>query len=150
MLKQTDAVLLAWLSKAIAATGPYDPASTFLGVGTAVEDHGVNTVLADITEGAGALATRVAMTAWGAPYKLADGRWAVDGPPAHFRPADVTEQQTVAVMFYASAAVAGTLKAFNDVVPSVSLLDENYAVTIYPRLTIDPAGNFSAEVVIDG
>lgn len=149
-MKQTDAVLQAWLDRATAVGGPYDPAALFLGVATAVNDMGASTVQADVTEGGGALATRVAVTPWSAAYKMADGRWVKDGPPCSFTPASAAEAATITHWFLNSAAAAGTLKAFGQIGEGVNLPDENHTWTIVPRLTIDPNGRFSAEVTWNG
>lgn len=149
-IKQTDAVLKAWLERAIATGGPYDPAALFMGVFTAIDDHGVNTVIGDLTEGTGDLATRVAVTPWGASHKLSDGRWAADGPPCSFTPADDTESQLVTGWFLASASTAGTLKAWATIAEGVSLANEFRTLTVIPRICVDPSGRWSAEVVYDG
>lgn len=149
-MTQTDAILAAWLAAAVGEGGPYDPASLFLGVGTAVTDNGASTVLADITQATGDMATRQAVDAWSDPYKMADGRWVVDGPLLAFAPGDETEGQNLAVWFLASAAENGTLKAFGKISPAVPLPDENRHWSIVPRITIDPEGRFSAEVTFNG
>lgn len=147
MIKQTDAVLQAWLARAIALGGPYDPAALFLGVATAAVDNGAATVQADITEATGAMATRIAVTPWGAPYKLADGRWVADGPVCNFSPLNETEAQVLNWWFLNGAAAAGVLKAFAAISPGKSMNDENSNLAVIPRLTIDPEGRFSAEVI---
>lgn len=147
-MKQAAATLKAWLEKAIAATGPFDPAALFIGVYTAITDNGQDTVQADVTEGTGALATRVAVTPWSAVYKLADGRWCADGPLCTFSPASAAEAQTVAGWFLNSAAAAGTLKAFEPLPSARPLPDENADLKIIPRLTIDPDGRFSVTAVL--
>ena len=148
-LKQADATLRAWLERAVAVGGPYDPAALFIGVYTAVVDAGAATTLADVTEGTGAIATRQAITAWSAPYKLLDGRWCCDAAGKTFKVASAAEAQIVTGYFLASAAVAGTLKGFDSIAPA-NLSDENRAVTIATRLTIDPLGRFSVSQVWNG
>lgn len=143
MLKQTDATLKAWLQRAVAAGGPYDPASLFLGVYTAIVDNGAATDLADVTEGTGDLATRQAISAWGTPYKMVDGRWVVDAAAKTFRVADETEAQIVTGYFLASLVTAGVLKAWDNLATPANLEDEDRAVTIAVRLSIDPLGRFS-------
>ncbi len=149
-MKQVDSVLEAWLTQAIAAGKNYDPAAVFVGVASAITDNGAATVLADVTECTGALATRVGVVAWSAPYKLADGRWAVDGPICEFSPASSAEAQSVNGYFLASLAVAGTLKAFTVFGQAYYLPDETRVLHIVPRLTIDPLGRFGAEIVWNG
>lgn len=149
-MQQTDLILKAWLQRAIAAGGPYDPAALFLGVAVAVTDNGVNTVQADVTEATGDMATRQAIAAWGAPHKLNDGRWCVDAAPKTFLPADSTEAQILSHWFLNTAAAAGTLKAFKPFAPPVNLPDENYSVSITVRLTVDPDGRFDQSVITNG
>lgn len=149
-IKLTDAVLQAILNQVIAALGPFNPAALFLGVATAVNDQGSATTLADITEGAGDLATREAVTPWGTPYKMANGDWVVDGPLCTFKPADATEAATISHFFYASAAVAGTLKAWGALSTPVQLVDGNSQLTIIPRLVVDKTGVWSAEAHFNG
>lgn len=150
MLKQTDATLAAWLAKAIATGGPYDPAATFLGVATAIVDKGALTQQSDITEPTGAMATRLAVTSWGTPHKLNDGRWVVDAAPMTFQPADETEHAILVGFFLNSAATAGTLKCFNFFPSAIELIDHTRTLSIVMRLAIDPKGNYSAEVVYNG
>lgn len=147
---QTNATLLGWLDKAIALGGPYDPAALFIGVATAIEDLGPDTLMVNVTEATGAMATRQALTPWGTPYKLADGRWCVDSKLITFKPLDATENQTINWYFLASAAVAGNLKGFKRVFPGVTLLDQNGHLNFVIRLTIDPLGRFDQDVVFNG
>lgn len=149
-MKHTDAVLQAILARAIAAAGPFDPAALFLGVATAITDLGVNTTMAQVTEATGAMLTRVAITPWGTPYKLASGSWVVDGPIAIFAPASAAEAQVLSHWFLASAAVAGTLKSFEALTPARTMSDENSQLNIIPRLTVDPTGNVAVSIVFDG
>lgn len=149
-MKLTDATLKAYLTSVIATGKMFDPAATYVGVASALTDHQGATVQADVTEATGAMATRQAVTAWGTPYKLDDGRWVVDGPNCTFAPASSVQGQVLSHWFLNSAATAGTLKAFEAFASPVDLPDETKAVTICPRLTIDPAGNFSASIVFGG
>lgn len=150
VIKQTDAVLKSWLDQAIDTGGAYDPATLFMGVYTGLADHGAATVLADVTQATGQMATRKAVTPWGVPYKEADGRWVVDAPALFFTPADSTEAQTLAGFFIASLITAGVLKCWAPFGVAIPMADENAQVTIVFRLTIDPLGRFSAEVVWNG
>lgn len=150
MIKQTDLTLEAWLVRATAATGPYDPAALYLGVMGGVADKGGLTAMADIIPATGAMATRKAVTPWGTPYKMNDGRWVVDGPLLTFTPLDASEAQSVVGFYLASALTAGVLKAWALFPESISAGDETHRVSIIPRLTIDPLGRFSAEVVFNG
>lgn len=149
-MKQTDIVLQEWLTGAIAIGGPYDPAATWVGLASAIDDKGPATAMADVTEAPGGLATRVKVTAWSAPTKLPDGRWCVDGPLCKFTPASAADAGIPSHYFYASALVAGNLKAWHPILPGINLIDNTTALSMVPRLTIDPAGNFEASVVFAG
>lgn len=149
-MTQTDAILKAWLTQAIATGGPFDPAALFLGMATAVTDKGGATALGDVTEATGAMATRVAISAWGTPQKMLDGRWCVDAAAKVFKPASSGEAQTLTHAFLVSASTAGTLKAFKALTSPKELVDETRALTYVWRLTIDPNGNFDANVYWNG
>lgn len=150
MLKLTDDVLKNILAKAIAAAGPLDPTAVFVGLASAVTDKGQDTTLADVTEATGAVATRVEVTAWSAPYKMSDGRWVVDGPICTFSPLNSSESQGVSFFFFASLAAAGVLKGFGSLGGEIPLPDENKQVSIVPRITIAPDGRYGAEIVWNG
>lgn len=146
----TDAMLEAMLLHITDTGGPFDPAALFAGVFQSIDDQGVATVQGDVTEGAGDAATRVALTPWGAPHKMQDGRWGIDAPVAEFRVASAAEAQTLAGWFINTAGVAGTLKGFGYFPDPIPLVDENSYVAVVFRLTIDPEGRWSAEVVYNG
>jgi len=149
-MRLTDDQMEAMLANLIDAAAAFDPAATFLGVATALDDQGPITDLADVTQATGAMATRQALTTWGAPYKMADGRWVADSPLRIFSPASAAEAQIITHWFYASLAVAGVLMAWGELADPVSLPDENANLNIVPRITLDPDGRWSAEVVFNG
>lgn len=140
----------AILAKLIAATGPLDPAALFMGVFTAVVDHGLDTVIADLTVPTGAPGTRQAVTPWGAPYNLLTGAYVVDGPALVFRPASSAEACTVVGWYLSNAAVAGNLLRFGLLTEPVVLTDELDALTLIFRAIVDPAGQWDGLVEIDG
>lgn len=140
----------AILTNIIATGRAYDPADTFVGVFVQITDNGLDTVLADLTLGTGDLLTRTAVTAWGTPYDLTDGRRVVDGPAIEFRPADETEGTVVRGWYFANASSAGDVLAWGLFPAPVTLVDENSAVTVIPRLTVDPDGRWDAAVVFNG
>jgi hypothetical protein len=127
-----------------------DPAAVWIGVGSSVVQHGVDTTLADITAGTGALATRKPITAWGTSYVLNDGRAAVDGPLMTWRPASAAEAQSIGVWYMADALTAGNLLAYGLVNPAVQLADETDQWALIMRLTLDPAAKWSAEISFNG
>lgn len=149
-MKMTSAVLKAILDVIVAADGPFDPAAAYLGVFTAIDDKGQATALSDVTQATGDAATRVHVTPWSSSYKLSDGRWVADGPVCAFRIGDSTEHQVIIGWFLASAGTAGTLKAWGLLPQAVELVDEFTGLQVIPRVTVDPAGRWSAEVVYNG
>lgn len=149
-MKLTDATLLAMLEALIDTGAPLDPADTYLGVATALDDLDEATVQADVTYATGAMATRKLITAWGDPYKLADGRWAVDSGLLTFRPASSAEAQTLTHWTLSDAATAGVLKAFGQVSPNANLPDQFSEWGVVVRVTLDPDARWSAEVQFNG
>lgn len=127
-----------------------DPAAVFVGIFTAIDDNGVNTVLADLTEPAGDPGLRTAVTAWSAGYTMIDGRRAADGPLVQFRPADETEACVAIGWYLATAAAAGSLLQFGYFEAPVPLPDENAAVSVIPRITVDPDGRWDATISFNG
>lgn len=149
-MKQTAASMQAWLTTITDTGNLYDPADTYVGVATAVDDQGQATALADVTQATGASATRVLITAWSDPYPMEDGRWAVDGPIAQFQQGGGDDAQTITNWFLADAATLGVLKAWGTVDPPRTLLPDGAIFSIVVRLTIDPDGRFSQEVYWNG
>jgi hypothetical protein len=147
---ETQAVRKARLVEILATGGIYDPVTCFVGLYTAVTGHGENTVLADLTQATGAMATRQEVTTWTTPYLLADGSWVADSPTMEFRPADGTEAQTVQGLFIASLIAAGVLKAYWPFPAPVELLDHDHAVSVIIRVRVDPRGQSDANIVFGG
>lgn len=128
----------------------FDPVTCFVGVGTAIVNKGTATLLVDITQATGALATRQEVTDWSDLYVLTDGRAVVNGPLMTFAPASSAQGQTINCWFIASLATLGTLKAFGLIQPAVTLPDEFSSWSIVLRITVDPNGEWSAEVTFNG
>lgn len=134
----------------IEAGNIFDPAAVFIGVFTAINDQGINTAIADITRPEGTGFDLTAVTTWGAAHDKPDGRRMVDAPVKVFRPTDETEAATVIGWYAASAATAGNLLAFGYFDAPVALPDENFAVSVVYRLTVDPLGRWDATVEYNG
>jgi len=147
-VKLTTNQMDALLDAAVAALGPWDPAAVFLGMALAITDNGQATVLADVTPGTGALATRQAVTPWSATFGLPDGRRGKDGPLLTFSPASSAEAQTLVGYYLADAAVAGNLLGFGFFVDPVFLVDEFSDHKQVIRLVIDPDGRWDSLVVL--
>lgn len=149
-MQLTQSQLDAALGDMIATGGSFDPAATFLGVGTALVDHGINTLMADVTKATGAMANALAVTAWSDIMHLGNGCSAVDGPLMSFSPASSSEAQTLTVWYLGNLAVSTTLYAYAPINPAVPLPDEFASWNIVLRLCLDPNGQWSAEVTFNG
>lgn len=141
-----EAMLLALID-----TGaPFDPAAVFIGVGIALDNQGSETVRADITPALGTAGTATAATTWSAPYKMNDGRWAVQAPVKTFKIASSSDACNLVVWYLASLATLGVLLGFGPVFPNVGLSDEFSLYSLVVRLVIDPAGRWDAIVSWNG
>lgn len=150
-MKLSEASLENMMAAWIAEGGPWEPTTLFFGVFTAIEDNGVNTVLGDITQATGAMATRIQGDAWGANAKLANGTlYRTLTPNLTFSPANSGEAQILTGWFVASLGVGGTLLGYGYFPEPIEMLDAFSDLEMVFRLTIDPAGKFSDEVVITG
>lgn len=149
-MKLVGATLEAILAVLTGAGGPFEAAAVWLGVAESIVDNGQATTLSDVTAATGAVATRTEITDWTQPFVLVDGRWAANGTAGTFRPASSAQSQTISAWYLADALAAGNLVAYGFFNGPIALPDENYAVQIVPRLTIDPDGRWSANVVING
>lgn len=146
----TDAALEAILIALTDTAGYFDPATAFVGVGTEFTNNGSATVLANITQATGAMATRQPVGTWSTPSKMADGRWVTDGEMLTFRPASAAEGQTIVVAFIATLITAGALRAVLPLTTPVNLANEDKSWTLIPRITVDPEGRWSASIQFNG
>lgn len=146
----TDAQMRAMLTALTATGGPFDPAATYLGVATAIADHGSATVQADVTAPPGAAATRGVLASFDGPFKLSDGRWVMEAPSQNFGIASSADACILANWFLNSAAAAGTLKGFGSIFPTVSLVDQYSEFQFVFRLVVDPQGRWDASVQWNG
>ena len=143
---QRDAVL----ADMIAAGKAFDPVAVFVGVYTAIADHGLNTVIGDLTPPPTSVAVRQAITAWSAVHELLNGCAVVDGPAMSFSPASSADATVVTGWYLASAISAGTLLGYGYFPSPVALPDQFSQAGIVVRLTLDPNGQWDANVYFDG
>lgn len=149
-MQLTTATAEAIAAALVATDGVFDPAATWMGVGTAISPDGQNTVLADITQATGAMATRKTITAWSGPYQLEDGSIVYQSPLKTWAPASTSEAQTLVCWFLVDAATSGNLLAYGLIQPSVVLSGPLNSWSIVLRFLIDTAGNWSTEVTFNG
>lgn len=146
----TDAVLSTMLSNLIETGNILDPAAVFVGASPAIDNQGADTVIGDVTEAPGDVGDRVAVTTWTGPYKMQDGRWVVDSPVITFTPASDADATIISWVFLASLITAGVLKGFVQLPNPVPLPNEFTTLSVVVRITIDPNGRWSANVVWNG
>jgi hypothetical protein len=140
----------AMLAQLIAATRVFDPAATFLGVFTAVNDKGPKTALSDLVLPTGGLATAVALTTWSAAYDLNNGSVVVDAPPIRITPADAGHALTVMGWYLADLASGGALIEFEYLPAPVLLPDQLHTLVIVKRLVLAPTGVWDASMSWNG
>lgn len=131
---ERDAIMAALIDTG----GPWDPTTLYIGLAEAINDNGIDTVMADVTEPAGTAGDRQAVTTWTGAHVKTDGAAMVDSPMRTFRPTDYTEATTVSYWYVADAATAGNLVAFGPIAPPISLPDEDYAVSIVLHAIVSP------------
>lgn len=138
----------AILSALIAGGGPFDAAILQIGVATGIVNNGLAEVNADLTLPPGGMATKQALTSWGTPYTMGDGRRVVDAPAKEFRPASSAEACVIVGWYLSTASLV--LKAYAYTDAPIALPDQTRAMTVIVRLTVDPAGRWDASVIVDG
>lgn len=149
-MKFTEQTMQDIANSLLVVDGAFDSAATWLGVFTAISQHGQDTVLADLTEGTGGLAARQQISGLGGPYRMADGRWYLESEAQVFRVADDTEPQIVLGWFLVDDDAGGQLLAWEFLPQPVPLNDQFDNLTIVIRYTIDPDGRWNSAVTYDG
>lgn len=149
-MKLTQVQLDTVIGGMVAASGAFDPAATFVGVFTDITDNGLNTVIGDLTMPPASVAVRQAITSWGPTRSLGNDCAAVDGPAMHFAPSSSADATVVRGWYLASAISAGDLLAYGYFPAPVALPDEFSEAGILVRLTLDPSGQWDANVYWNG
>lgn len=149
-MKMTAAVLEAILAAIVDTGAVFDPADTYVGVATAIDDQGQATAQSDVTYALGGAATRVLVTAWSDPYPLNDGRWAVDGPIAAFALTGADVNQIITNWTLSDAATAGVLKSWGVLNNPIELIADGAPLSIVVRITLDPDGRWDASIIWNG
>lgn len=144
---ERDAILAALIDTG----GPWDPAAVFVGLFVSIDDHGVSTVIGDVTAPTGDPGDRQAVVTWSDPHVKADGRAMVDSPVLRWTPADDTEATVVAGWYTATLVTGGVLYRFGYFDNAIALPDETASVALVVRFTVDPInGKWDATVVMNG
>lgn len=149
-MRLVDSVMEAMLTALIAADAPLDPDGVWVAVATAINDQGGATTMTDVTAPPGTVATRVPVGDWTGPYKMADGRWAVEAPVAHFLAADSDDGCVLTHWLLADALTAGGLLGFGLITPNITIVDENSSSSVVVRVTLDPDGRWDATLTWNG
>jgi hypothetical protein len=146
-LNLCSATIDAALAKLIATGGPFADAALFAGVASAVDPHGVDTVIGDVTPVIGAAGAMQAVT-WGTPYVLNDGSAVVDSNVLQYLPTG-SETGSVAAVYLGDTSVPLTLKGWLVEQPTVPIsADHPYSTVL--RLVVDPSGRWSVSLSWNG
>ena len=148
-MQLTTFALEGALSDLVAASGIFDPTKLFLGVATAIDDLGVNTVLADVTPAPGTLAPLQEITTWGPVYASKAGLETVDAAVKTFSPTTSADTAVITYWYLTDASTAGNLIGFELLPVAANLLGPKSILSIVVRLTVDPAGVWSVTVSWD-
>lgn len=145
----TDELVKGMLTDAVAVGKTLDPAAVFVGLyimGPTVNPPVLSTdfTLPDATD-----APAKAVTAWTAPFKLLDERWAIQGNLLTWRLPDADNAFTAAGFYLSDALVAGNVLAWEPISPNINLPDAFHEMSIVPRLTLDKMGTWGANIIID-
>lgn len=132
------------LAAMIASAAPWDPAAVYVSLITGITQHGVATVRTDVTEPNLTDYPRQVLTAWGTPYRLADGSPAVDGPLITFAPPDDVHPVTILGYAYFDAATVGNLLGYTMLSTQVVLTLTTDHWNIVPRLILPAAANYES------
>lgn len=146
----TLALLEGILADAVAVGKTLDPLGLFVGLYSAGPAVTPPVTAADFTLPDAVDFPAVALTSWGVPHILGDGRVCIDSAAKTFRPPDDTNGFTAVGWYLADAAVGGAVLKWEPIAPGVGLADETKLLTIVVRFTLDPAGRWDASVLIDG
>jgi hypothetical protein len=138
------------LSEITTTAGILNPTGTYLGMATSIVDLADLTTMAQVTPCTGSVAPRQAIGSWTGPYRMNDGRAVIDGTRLEFGPTISTDNQVVGGWYLANASVAGSLLAYSVFPQPIALVNGGTPLGFVIRITLDPQGRWSAEVVYNG
>jgi hypothetical protein len=146
----TDRLMQALLTEAIATAAILDPADTFVGLYiSGPEPNPPLTVASFVLPDATDVPAKAA-TAWTAPFKLNDGRWAIQANMLTWRLPDSDNAFTANGLYLADAITAGNILAWEAIAGGINFPDALHELSLVVRLTIDPLGRWGANVLING
>ena len=149
-MKFVLATLQAIIAAMVAEDGPFDPATTDVGLALDINDRGMDTVMADVTKPQGNAGARKAVTAWSGPYRLSDGRIAYDANLVFWAAASDDDSQVVKYFYLSDHATGNTLKAFKLLDQQVELRYLGTRLSVVVRLCVDPSGRWDVSVHFNG
>lgn len=138
------------LAAAIAATKILVPTAVFVQPYAVGPINTPPAVAADFGFPTVAALAPVAVGAWGAVQYLLDGRSCIAGPAITFAVAGPADAITVLGFALGDDSVMTNILAWEPFVTPINLLDQHHPLTIIPRICLDPAGPWGADVIIDG
>jgi len=128
----------------------FDPATTYVGLATAVVNNGVNTVLSNLTEATYTGYARALGSPWAGPYQLNTGSTYFQGVMNKFvGPSDDSGENIVA-FFLVDAETAGDLLYFVVLDTPVGLFSTLDALDVMLRIEQDAAANWDASIIANG
>lgn len=149
-MKLTALTLRAIAHNLIATDGPLEFDNLFMGVYTAIADHGQDTVLADITEGTDDLGLRYPITTGDGPLLANDGLWYVECTPATFELGAGQPNQVVLGFFLVDAEAEGNLLGWEPLPAPMAFSNQYQRLDVVLRLAADPDGRWSASISYGG
>jgi len=129
---------------------PFTPNGMSLGLFTAVNDMGLDTTFADVTQPSGAPG---AASNWGlgAPLSVSpQGYFVMSGGRSTWRPTNSSEACVVAGWFLRGTATPGELIGFDFFPAPIALPDENAVVSVIPYVALPLSAVFAGGTIIDG
>lgn len=146
-MQLTQAQLDACLGDIIATGKAFDPATTFVGVITAITAGGLSTTLGDCTLGTDGIAAWQEVTTWGSIRHLDSGASAVNGPEMSFAVTNSSDAQTIVAVGIGDASVPTTLHGYILLPEPVPLPDQYHPFVFTFVLSLDPAGQWDASCI---
>lgn len=127
-----------------------DPAAAYVGLYITGPTTTPPATVADFTLPDATDVPAQVLTSWSATQHLTDGRSAKATPAKTFVLPDSTNAFSAGGYYLADAITAGNILGWEAFPSPIPMPDQFHPVTLIVRFTVDPAGNWSATIVIDG